>query len=165
MADYLGYTTAHGDDWYGAQDIQESSVCVAPVSGTLTDLTVEFHSGTATGVNCRIGVYADNGSNQPGALLLDAGVIVSAVGEVTKTGLSLAITNGTTYWLCILCAAQTDIATSGDITNGSAFSEQAYGALPDPHSLTSIGYHAYKFRMFGTLAAAAAATNVVQNIV
>lgn len=65
---------------------------------TITRLFAE-HTVAQTGTTLRIGIYADNGSGQPGALVLDAGTINTAnTAGVQEITVSQALTPGL-YWV------------------------------------------------------------------
>lgn len=100
-------------------------------AGTLTELGINYYAGVTSHV--RLGIYADS-AGSPGALLLDAGEITNPVtGWNTISGLSLAVTNGTYYWLAFNqdYASGADIYVDTTITNRDYISS-AYGALPNP---------------------------------
>ena len=126
------------------------SWCTAPAGGTLTDLTVVFH-GSPTG-NVHLGVYADNGSAYPGSLLLDAGEQAIAGSTVTFTGLSLAITQGVTYWMCLLeNTANSPMVLEAQGAGASYGHNQTYGALPATFPSAG-GGQTWSYEIYGTIA-------------
>jgi hypothetical protein len=98
-------------------------------SGNITEIGLNL-SSALTG-HVRLGVYAESASpDQPGTLLLDAGVLTNpGTGWQSITGLSLAVTNGTTYWLCWITDAATTTYVNGSY-NFSYDNTTVYGALP-----------------------------------
>lgn len=86
-------------------------------AGTLVSIAAANNANTATAV-CRLGLYADNGSGQPGALIDDYGTVDFSTGPGTKTiVISRAVTAMTLYWLA---AVEQTAATSAKVaSNGS----------------------------------------------
>jgi hypothetical protein len=71
---------------------------IIPNRVTLSTLGLEVTAAGAAGAVLRIGIYADNGSNFPGALIADAGTIDgTVVGVSEKTGLAVKLKPGL-YW-------------------------------------------------------------------
>jgi len=109
-------------------------------TGRLTKLEIFFNDSTPNG-NVRLGVYADN-NGRPGTLLLDAGVVVVANGWVSITGLNLAVTQNTYYWLCFdLQSANVVVYQNGQVSNSHYYVALIYGALPSTYPLTGAGYN------------------------
>ena len=76
---------------------------VAPVG--ITEITeLGWYCGQAdTAENTQIGVYShDSGNNRPGTQLYSSGdFTTTAVGWLRKSGLTIAVTEETTYWLAV----------------------------------------------------------------
>lgn len=70
------------------------------VAKTFTKISY-FEQGAGTATECELGLYADNGSGAPGALITDAGQVAPS-GQSEITGLSLAIVPGV-QWLAVGC--------------------------------------------------------------
>jgi hypothetical protein len=84
----------------------------------------------------RLGIYQDDGTFYPGALLLDAGTVAAAsTGEKSITGLTQVLQAGTVYWLVAapqgaggtvpICTAakvpQTYVGVLGDMAANAGF--------------------------------------------
>ena len=104
-------------------------------TGTLTKLEAHIWDTTPSG-NIRIGIYADS-SGAPGARLLDAGAMTLVQGWNVKSGLSLAVTLNTWYWLAYNMSATNTIGDIAGASNSLAYRSLAYGALPDPFGTPS----------------------------
>jgi hypothetical protein len=154
----LGINTSD-DYWNMAATNIFVSQCTASATGNLDDLNIVFN-GTPSG-NMYLGVYADNGSDYSGSLLLDAGQIVIGAGTKTITGLTLAITNGVKYWLC----AHTDSACGVRALNNQGATStygysQVYGALPNPFP-GGASANTWKWEIYGTITASSGENNVL----
>jgi len=103
-------------------------------TGNITEIGVNVNSAYTGTI--RMGVYADTGSDsQPGALLLDAGTITNpGTGWQTISSLSLAVTDGTIYWLIVTSSTDSpDYFTPRRNTATYVhYAPQAYGPLVDP---------------------------------
>jgi hypothetical protein len=98
-------------------------------TGTLTKLEILVNDTTPNG-KVRLGVYADN-NGVPGALLLDADEVTVTNGWVGKSGLSLAVTQGTYYWLVYnIQSVNTIRYQSGQAANSNRWIALMYGAFP-----------------------------------
>lgn len=82
----LGVGTLRVTPWY------------VPRGVSIARLGVEFTGAGEAGSLFRIGVYADNGSALPGALLLDAGTVSAASVAKVETTVSLTLAAGF-YWI------------------------------------------------------------------
>jgi hypothetical protein len=93
----------------------------------------------------RLGIYADNGSGSPGALLLDAGTVDSSTTGVKGIEITQPLVPGL-YWLALLANAgitvtayvsHIDLIGIGSPTfiagNAVYYTPQAYGELPNQH--------------------------------
>lgn len=111
---------------------------MAGATGNLTKIAVNVTT-LAVGGNCELGVYND-AAGIPSTLLLDGGhVSTTTTGKKELTGLTIALTAGTHYWLVVGCdngtelltgALNTDLAANyfnGTDTPGVG-AEQIYGA-------------------------------------
>lgn len=122
---------------------------VASESGTLTSLGILL---TQIGTQLKMALYADNGSNRPGALLGQTGNHTpSAIGWQTITLVSpVAITSGTKYWIMWVSQNNTDKVgynSTGGLT--AVYSAIVYGsAFPDPAG-TADGTGAHKYFLNG----------------
>ena len=114
---------------------------------------IAIYSTNATSRNIRLGIYADNGDCTPGALILDTGDIACArIGLIGKA-INQVLAKDTLYWLAFaqstmttvhtLTAANSALPINGiNPTSPTTFRTYptqfgAYGALPDPFSLTA----------------------------
>lgn len=70
--------------------------------GTILSITVKCKNTAGGEFTIEVGMYADNGSGAPGALIYNSGAIAVAGGfdgEKTQSGLSINVTSGTQYWM------------------------------------------------------------------
>lgn len=103
-------TTFITSRWYPGSNSVGTAVLTAqnsayampmPVNKTHTFVAIGFNVTVigSTGGTVRLGIYADNGSGYPGALVLDAGTVAVATGTGAKTiTISQTLTPGL-YWL------------------------------------------------------------------
>lgn len=91
----FGDTTQGGGTYPCTGDRALLSKFTAPENGTITDISAAFNS---TGANFKGLVYSDV-AGEPSALLGVGAATACINGYATSTGLSVAITNGTDYWL------------------------------------------------------------------
>lgn len=70
-------------------------------TGTLTALHVKF-SANGTGTKSRIAIQADEAGKPKVGVLAEGEITSNTAGEHEVTGLSVAVTEGTTYWLTVL---------------------------------------------------------------
>lgn len=70
-------------------------------TGTLTALHVKF-SANGTGTKSRIAIQADEAGKPKVGVLAEGEITSNTAGEHEATGLSVAVTEGTTYWLTVL---------------------------------------------------------------
>jgi len=130
------------DSAWGAGTINAQRFQNTVATGTLTKLEILFDDATPTG-NFRMGVYADDAGAAAGRLL-DAGEVAVADGWVSISGLSLAVTLNSYYWLAANSESYNGcryLSTGGTMH----YKASAYGALPDPfpedgHGAASISY-------------------------
>jgi|SRR6185437_7713494 len=103
MALLIGHETDGGEaEVAAAVEIGQAFSFKALKTGTLTALHVKF-SANGTGTKSRIAIQADEaGKPKAGAPLAEAEITSNAAGEHEATGLSAAVTEGTTYWLTFL---------------------------------------------------------------
>lgn len=81
-------------------------------AGTIAGIAAR-HFGTATASEvCRLGIYADNGTGYPGALVIDAGTIdLSTAVAIKSITISQAISTSGLYWLAGVKQGPTNNAT------------------------------------------------------
>jgi len=96
-ASTFGISTGNGVWYQGSDALCASKFVNTSGTGTLTKLEILFSDKSARG-KVRLGVYADD-NGKPGALLLDAGEVNIVNGWASKSGLSLPVTAGQSYWL------------------------------------------------------------------
>ena len=121
---------------------------------TFTKLQINYNQSSPTG-NVRLGIYADNGSSGPGALIYDAGEVAIANGWTVISGLNIQLTPGTFYWLAFVQDTAEHISyTAGSPLNPSAsaahcFVSHTFGALPStfPGSPTFITGSMYAMKL------------------
>ncbi len=118
-------TYEDGADWLEAMRFQ------CPENGSVIKLELLFYDDSPHG-NVRMGVYEDD-NGAPGNLLLDAGTTVVADGWVEISGLSLAVTQNTYYWLSFCMSDQNGIRyQSGQVADSLVWKTHSYGPFPDP---------------------------------
>jgi len=114
-----------------------------PRAVTLDELAVQVTTGDV-GMKARLGIYEDNGSVYPGALVLDAGEVDVGSTGVKKTLITQALTKKL-YWTVVISDGTpemvrilrywTPIGTK-ETQLGQLYSHltrtQTYGVLPDP---------------------------------
>lgn len=110
-----------------------NNICVSPIyipsPTTIDRICLTINTGTATAL-WRLGVYADNGSMWPGALLFDGGTVdASSTGTKENTlGAAVSAPSGV-YWV----AAKTEVAfTAARGTGGPV-----YGVIPGTNTATA----------------------------
>ena len=94
-----------------------------------TILKMAVHCTTAkAGSAARLGIYADNGSAYPGALVLDAGTVATiATGLKESTGLTSVLASNSLYWLVVVSNSNPSVAA---VNSPDAFPLLGYdGAL------------------------------------
>lgn len=131
----IGYTTGtnHGNSAQGAT-IAIKCPDTPTGDGTISAITIKVKNTDSSSHNLQVGIYADNGSGAPGALIYHSGNITigaSADGEFSQTGLSVPVTNGTQYWMAFASSAwQLQVYDAGATTYANA--PQRNTAWPDP---------------------------------
>lgn len=82
-------------------------------AGKITSVSV--YTGSAGGANCVLGVYADDGSGDPGALLASGTGTTAASGWVTVdlSASGAELLDGQDYWIAFAWDASTNIAFTG----------------------------------------------------
>jgi RHS repeat-associated protein len=114
-------------------------------TGTLTALSLKFSQSSASG-NVRLGVYADN-NGAVGSRLLDAGAIACGTGWVTISGLSLAVTQNTYYWLAFTMSGTNTLEYQDNFgTNTLAAKSFTYAALPSTLSGLTYSNNAFVYK-------------------
>jgi hypothetical protein len=108
---------------------------------------IQLYVSTGSAGNAYIGIYRNTGNLVPNTLVLDAGTIDTTVTGTKSITINQELTPGL-YWLVALFNATPTITSTTNFTNllgmGSLaisgngnqcayVSDQAYGALPDPH--------------------------------
>lgn len=144
----------------GAIDINVMYACPGwfSTTNTWTKIAMQVTSLQAA-KNVRLGIYANNASNLPGALILDSGNISTAATGTISATISQSLTANTLYWFACLTDANTAQFINEDASNtrpawvtglqsiSGAFNatyynshNQTMGALPDPFgAITSSG--------------------------
>lgn len=80
-----------------------------PAARTITRMAVQVTTNAAG--TAHLGIYADDGTIYPGALVADAGEIsLATVGLKEITGLNIALSANMLYWLVLVNSAGTTIA-------------------------------------------------------
>ena len=116
--------------------------------GTITKLEILFDDTSPRG-KVRLGVYADN-NGEPGNLLLNAGEAVVTNGWVSISGLNLAVTENTYYWLAFSMECDNIVRTQGGQPPRSHYwANRSYG--PFPSSYPGSNYNGYHFVMRATV--------------
>lgn len=87
-----------------------------PVGVTLTRLGTDVAIIGDTGSKLRLGIYADNGSYYPGALILDAGQLLGDSATVQELTISQALAAGT-YWIGAVSQSVTTTAPTIRVTS------------------------------------------------
>lgn len=98
----LGRTTAGTTADFTAVNDPSAWKFVAVASGTLVTINIQKKVGNGSMTSIQLAVYDDTaGGTRPGALLGNGSTStgVTGTGTITVSGLSVAITNGVTYWL------------------------------------------------------------------
>jgi len=117
--------------------------------GNVTKLGLKFDDASPTGT-CRIGLYADT-SSAPGALL-GGGVntVTVANGWVEDTGLNIAVTDGTHYWIGYSMSADNTLKVESTTNYWKSF---AYANLPNPFGAAALdSSYGYCMRAYVVLA-------------
>lgn len=112
---------------------------------------IAIHVTTAgTASTARLGIYADTGAIYPGARVADCGAVSTATTGIKEiTGLNIALSANTLYWLALVCSDTATVAafavayfnallgypTTALNTMGGASYYVAYGtaSFPDPY--------------------------------
>jgi hypothetical protein len=127
----FGFTSIGSDD----TGLTNPAGCkfVAPASGTITSIYVYISNIGVIGEPIRCAVYSDS-SGSPGAKLAESSeTAVPALSLWYPCVLSLAITNGVTYWLMAWGIQGTKHNTPGDVTDQAAYmTGNTYPTWPDP---------------------------------
>jgi hypothetical protein len=119
---------------FGMVSNESYQIGSAPVPQTFTKLQINYNQPSPTG-DVRLGVYADNGSSGPGALILDAGAVTIANGWVFAT-VDMTLNPGTLYWLAFVQNSAEQVSYTGgapqNILASAAhyYVAQTYGSLP-----------------------------------
>jgi hypothetical protein len=145
----FGIDTGNSTESLPEGDLQAQRFQNNSGTGNLSKIELKFNQTTASG-NVRLGVYADS-SGIPGALLLDAGVVAIGTGWVNKSGLTLAVTNASYYWLAFIMDTRNTVELlTGQAANSHIYHYQAYGALTNPIA-APINYSSDQFVMRATV--------------
>ena len=104
------YTQFNSGRWYpGSSNVNVYAAVQAeawarpiyiPTSHTFTAIGVGVNLAAAAGGVVRLGLYADNGSGYPGALVTDYGTVSVAASGLASISITEALTAGNLYWLC-----------------------------------------------------------------
>lgn len=133
----LGRTTAGTTADFTAVNNPAAWKFVAVASGTLATVNIQKKVANASMTSIQLAVYDDTaGGTRPGALLAQGSTStgVTGTGVITVSGLSVAITNGVTYWL-----AWRPIGSRMDFqgTSAGAYVENVgAGAFADPWTVS-----------------------------
>jgi hypothetical protein len=80
-------------------------------SASFSSIAVEVTTAAAAGTLIRFGIYKDDGSGRPGALVLDCGTVASDVVGLREKAVTVTLTQGA-YWLGVVSVnANTTIRT------------------------------------------------------
>lgn len=118
---------------------------------TLDRIGIYVTTGVAN-TNARLGIYSDNGSYYPGALLLDAGTVSTATSSTVVTiTISQVLSANSLYWLVAnyegaptIKSLNTSFQGVFGWNNGLLASQQGYqvtrtySALPDPFTASGL---------------------------
>jgi hypothetical protein len=127
---YFGLSSGTNDNASGANYLVGTRYQNTVGAGTLTKIEYYLNDTTPTG-NAGLAVYADN-SGSPGALLYGSGQITLVNGWNVISGLSLAVTNGTWYWLTYLMQNDNTNRYSVGASNSMAYRAYTWAAFPNP---------------------------------
>jgi len=116
---------------------------ILPVTATYDRIAINISTAEA-GTNARLGIYADNGAGEPGALVLDAGTVSLAAVAVVTIVINQQLSAGL-YWVVVVAnsttaalyratirAWSTSGASSAFYAAAGRYVAHTYGALPDP---------------------------------
>lgn len=85
-----------------------ASPCFVSKATTVDRITLYITTGGSAGAVIRLGIYADNGSMWPGALVVDAGTIpTTSSGSTQELTISTSLSTAGVYWL----VAKQEVAT------------------------------------------------------
>jgi hypothetical protein len=131
------YTTPFTSAGAGTTAIAAATLYAIPVpiacAVTVTQLSTYVNSG-GTGVSCEYGIYGDNGSGQPGPLILDAGsVSLPASNAAAPKTVSQQLSPGLVF-LVVGCSG-TPILQSGSVTGTLLGSLIGLGAQTDTNAV------------------------------
>jgi hypothetical protein len=132
----------------------------APANGTVTEMGVYVSASEAADID--LGLYSDAGAGEP-ELRQTVGTIAKGTGGGWKvlTGLSLAITSGTAYWLAAQCDnTATATAIEEDTSGGSGQARSAGGdaSLPSDWGTSDLTWATRKFAVYALYSAGASQT-------
>lgn len=112
---------------------------MAPNACTLSRIGAEVVTPGDAGSKFRLGIYNDDGTGRPGALLIDAGVIAGDSGTVQELTINQSISAGI-YWIGgavqIVTTTQPTMRTSSQ--GGTQYVEASVGSAP-PSNWGNIG--------------------------
>jgi len=147
-------TAATDDDGTGAGGTLYCNKLLSAVTlnAYFDQIAPKMYNGSNTAGNNRLGCYADNGSTQPGALLVDSGSVARGANntytfntvtefQATTTTLWLAVTSdatGTNVYGVLLSAGGVNKAYEKTFT---------YAALPNPFGSTTTQAHKYRMKI------------------
>jgi hypothetical protein len=137
MAKLIGTDTADtGTGQVANRVVYSKNVCSA--DGTVTEL--RLYSPLAG--NAKIALYSDNGAgNAPGSLLASGELACTGGQWNSVTGLSIAVTSGTIYWLGIIVDTQGTRAVYPDAGNtGRKYRSLAYSTFTYPETYNNVGF-------------------------
>lgn len=126
----FGYTSIGADEVGITNPV--GSKFTATGTGTVTEIQV-YISNTGTPLApIRAAIYA-NAAGSPGALLAESSEVVQTQNAWNVMPISLAITNGTVYWLMAWGDAVGKYTTPGDVADQMAYQTgQTYPTWPNP---------------------------------
>jgi hypothetical protein len=126
----FGYTSIGASGVSGANPL--GSKFVAPANGTITAIYAYINSDGPASDPLRCAVYAD-ASGSPGAKLAESSEVAGALNNWNACALSLAITNGTTYWLMAWGNHGCQYDSPGDVSDQMAYmTGNSFPTWPDP---------------------------------
>jgi hypothetical protein len=126
---------------------------LVPTSQTFDRIAIRVT--IAAGTNARMGIYADDGSVAPGALILDSGAISTASTGVKEVTINNTLGPGALIWLALVAdgaptiravavGAQSSVFLGLASDLGTAWGSHlyrafSYAALPNPFGSPTIG--------------------------
>jgi hypothetical protein len=110
-----------------------------PATHTYVGIAIKVWDPGSAGSVCRMGIYSDNGSGSPGALLLDAGTVATTNNVTVQVTISQQLAAGTLVWLVCVpqVAMPTFVALFGSQSNNNQ--SAVTGPLLNPGLVSALG--------------------------